>query len=278
MTRPSWADVIRPKFAVLIAPLGLLNRVWLNALNASSRSWIRCVPVQRDVLEQRQVRRGEAGPADGVAAGVAGFGGLRERTRGEAGRVEPLLHGVRRVVVRVARRIGPVRQEPDAALRVGQRYREAGLLLDDAVELPAAEHVPDDRAEPRRVSAARRRSSRRSGGARRTARCPTRSRARAGSTRRRPPSPAAPAAARRRCSAPRRGPWRSRACRRPGSSRPLVGRIRRLAWSESYFDSATENVGRTSEKAGKSRGPTVVWPGLRRARVDLEEHRQVAAA
>ena len=43
---------------------------------------------------------------------------------------------------------------------------------------------------------------------------------------------------------------------------PRTGRMRRLAWSESYHDSATENVGRTRLKAGKSRAPGVVWPGV----------------
>ena len=41
---------------------------------------------------------------------------------------------------------------------------------------------------------------------------------------------------------------------------PWVGRIRRLAWSESYRDRATENVGRTSENAGNIRAPGAVWP------------------
>ena len=43
---------------------------------------------------------------------------------------------------------------------------------------------------------------------------------------------------------------------------PRVGRMRRLAWSESYHDLATENVGRTSANAGKSRAPGVVCPGV----------------
>ena len=42
----------------------------------------------------------------------------------------------------------------------------------------------------------------------------------------------------------------ARACTTRGSSCPCVGRIRRLACSESYQDFATENVGRTSANAG----------------------------
>jgi hypothetical protein len=39
--------------------------------------------------------------------------------------------------------------------------------------------------------------------------------------------------------------------------------MRALAWNESYLDSATENVGRTSAKAGKSRAPGAVCPGVK---------------
>ena len=39
--------------------------------------------------------------------------------------------------------------------------------------------------------------------------------------------------------------------------------MRKLAWSESYHDIATENVGRTSWKAGKSLAPTAVCPGVK---------------
>ena len=41
---------------------------------------------------------------------------------------------------------------------------------------------------------------------------------------------------------------------------PCIGRMRRLACSESYQDRAAENVGRTSENAGKSRAPGAVCP------------------
>ena len=50
------------------------------------------------------------------------------------------------------------------------------------------------------------------------------------------------------------------ACTTRGSSAPRVGRMRRLACSESYHDCATENVGRTSENAGNRRAPGAVWP------------------
>ena len=43
---------------------------------------------------------------------------------------------------------------------------------------------------------------------------------------------------------------------------PCTGRMRRLAWSESYQDRASEKVGRTSENAGYSRAPGVVWPAV----------------
>ncbi len=45
---------------------------------------------------------------------------------------------------------------------------------------------------------------------------------------------------------------------------PCVGSRRRLVWSESYHDCATENVGRTSEYAGIRRAPWEVWPGVKR--------------
>ena len=71
MIRPSSADVILPKVAVPIWLPGWPKRVWLNTLNASTRSWIRCAAGNVEVLEQRQIGAREAGAADGVAAGVA---------------------------------------------------------------------------------------------------------------------------------------------------------------------------------------------------------------
>jgi hypothetical protein len=38
--------------------------------------------------------------------------------------------------------------------------------------------------------------------------------------------------------------------------------MRKLACSESYHDRATENVGRTRLKAGNSRAPGAVCPGV----------------
>ena len=54
--------------------------------------------------------------------------------------------------------------------------------------------------------------------------------------------------------------------------------MRGLAWSESYQDRATENVGRTSENAGKSRAPGERLPRRVKPGVHLHEDRQVIAA
>ena len=159
MIRPSSAMVIRPKFAVPIWMPGWPNRVWLNRLNASTRSWMRWLARQVDVLEQRQVRPREAGAADGVAARVARSVPVsRHGAAHEAAGVEPLIDGVRGVVVRVARHVRAVRQVADVGGRIVDAGREAGLRLDDAVDLPAAEHVLARPSQGSSASAAPRRS------------------------------------------------------------------------------------------------------------------------
>ena len=185
---------------------GWPKRVWLNRLNASTRSWMRCLPREVEVLEQRQVGAREAGAAHGVAARVADLTGVRRQRQAlEAAGVEPL------------RRRCAARRRSDRRSRSGRLVsdwsatstgsvtveREAGLRLDDAVHLPAAERRAA-RARPasRGVGSSAPKLTTNAVARRRTARRPSRAPAPRRSTPRRRSSPAASAAARRRCSGP----------------------------------------------------------------------------
>ena len=118
MTRPSCAEEMRPNVAgVPIAAAGLLKRTWLKTLNASTPDLDPARPPSSTFLNSDRSVRREPGAADRVATGIARpIAGLRQRPRHEARRVEPLIGGVRRVVVRIAGRVGPVGQEADVEL------------------------------------------------------------------------------------------------------------------------------------------------------------------
>ena len=137
---------MRPKFGVPIWLPGWPKRVWLNRLNASMRSWMRCCAGNGMFLNSDRSVRAKPGPRT-LSRGVdPGSGGLGQRPALKQDGVEPLIDRVRRVVVGIAGLIGAIGQVADAERRVDHRQRETGLRLDDAVQLPAAEHVLHARA------------------------------------------------------------------------------------------------------------------------------------
>src|SRR5262245_27461771 len=91
-----------------------------------------------EVLEQGQIGARESRPSNAVARRRSGLGGVGKRAANEAAGREPLVDGVRRVAVRAADLIRPVRQIADAQRWIEDRGRKPGLRLDDAVQLPAS--------------------------------------------------------------------------------------------------------------------------------------------
>ena len=143
--RPNWlmragrAAVTTPKLLAVRFVDDVVNCVWLNTLNDSSRNCSRTPRVDREVLEQREIQVVHSGSTFRVPSKRA----VRPRRRlRERRRVEPPAHRPL-ASVRVSDQIGAVGAsgvvEP---ARIGgrDRQREPALPRVDAVDLPSADH------------------------------------------------------------------------------------------------------------------------------------------
>src|SRR6266511_2173647 len=137
------AKVWRPDLIARLAKPRLVEQIErFDAKLQSMRS------VQIDITHERERGARESRSAYAVARRRAGLCGFGNRPPHEARRVEPLIDGVRRVFVRVARLIGSIRQVQDAGIRIEDGRRKSGLRLHDSAPLPAAEQRGTDRAKP----------------------------------------------------------------------------------------------------------------------------------
>ena len=241
--RPSSAAVIRPNVggpdrAARLAEARLVEEV--EGLDAELQRWLS--PRSKFLKRDRSVRA-KPGPADGVAAGVAE---LVPRSRPAVRRWKQDVSNHCSMVCGASSfgsqvwsgRLGRRREVHVAGVVDGER--EPGLLLDDAVELPAAEDVLHEaRPGPRASAAPQPKLSDEA-----VADVEERVALLAGQRARRwlASSPCVDRQDRAqlvavRCSGPRRGRWRGPRCRRRGSSRRASAACRTLAWSESYQDS-----------------------------------------
>ncbi len=104
------------------------------------RIWICLLFAKVKFLKTDKSVRLKPGPRTALRGWLDSPAGRGRGPTGETAGIEPLSHGSRTALVGIAGHVGTIREAGQGQNRIGDREWEAGLGLEDAVQLPAAEN------------------------------------------------------------------------------------------------------------------------------------------